>query len=237
MSHSETNIQKLYIGVFGRPADPAGMNYWQDSSLTYSGVADVFIQHSNFGGMSVKQQISTLYINFLGRQVDFAGLNYWEGQINKGQITIGGVMASMALGVSASDQQTVNNKLYAASVFDAHIDTTAEAIAYMYGDNVDMVAAIAKSWLSKVNGSYSSVDNAVRNVDATLANIVKAAGMGFAQEQGLLAEHLHAVLLDGHDQYGVSADALYANDMVSLVGTVQSGDVGSIVLAGPVWSM
>ena len=87
--HSK-EIQKFYIGYYGRPADPPGINYWlsqTDQSLNLRKLSnllspqDEYVKYLSFE-KSLEFKINQFYLNLFGRKTDFKILKYWMGKIN-----------------------------------------------------------------------------------------------------------------------------------------------------------
>jgi hypothetical protein len=79
-----TDIQKLYVGYFARPADPAGLQYWEavveGAKGSTAAVSAAFAQSAEYkqitAGMDVYHAVNALYLNLFGHDADLAGLNY-----------------------------------------------------------------------------------------------------------------------------------------------------------------
>jgi len=77
-------IQKLYIGFFGRPADPSGIKYWLENSedlLTLREIYYVFSKQDEYLDLiahdkSFQYQINRFYLNLFDRNSDIKSLNY-----------------------------------------------------------------------------------------------------------------------------------------------------------------
>ena len=110
MATSAADIQKLYIAYFNRPADTAGLAFWQaraDAAGSVEAVADQFSNSDEytglFNGASNFDIVNTLYINLFGRAAEDAGLKYWAGKLSSGELTVGTVAYTIANSAQGSD--------------------------------------------------------------------------------------------------------------------------------------
>lgn len=93
---------RLYQAAFGRKPDLAGLGYWidrMDHGVSLTQVAAGFFQSAEFQKLygsfpSTATLITNFYQNVLHRAPDQAGFDYWSNQINRGQITPAGALAS-----------------------------------------------------------------------------------------------------------------------------------------------
>jgi hypothetical protein len=83
-----TAVSNVYIELFGRSADIAGLDYWAaqyKAGMSIAAIAQTFNQSpeftSTFGNLTTSQKINQLYVNAFGHQADAAGLSYWTSQV------------------------------------------------------------------------------------------------------------------------------------------------------------
>lgn len=102
MAVTSAQIQQLYVGYFGRPADQAGLNYWlaagnnanstttlndirasfaqQSEYLTgysYTNSAGATVTFNGYGSLTRQQTVETIYENLFGRDASDAEVAYW----------------------------------------------------------------------------------------------------------------------------------------------------------------
>ncbi|MDD2545627.1 MAG: S8 family serine peptidase [Burkholderiaceae bacterium] len=161
LPESLSTIQKIYIAYYGRPADPAGQQYW-GNELEKAGGLDKVIDNfagapesqALYGGASTTaDRITVLYQNILGRAPDTAGLNYYAGEVDGGRITLGKLALSILNGVTGTDVAVINNRVSVANSFTAQIPTDPQIKAY----NGDSAAAVARTLLKEVLGTADSL--------------------------------------------------------------------------------
>ena len=72
-------LQQLYIGFFGRPADPAGLSDWLNTAKVsqerFSAEMSIQPEYTNtIKGLSINQQVDAMYVKLFGRSAEAAGL-------------------------------------------------------------------------------------------------------------------------------------------------------------------
>lgn len=176
-------VQQLYIAYFGRPADPAGLQYWaqqvDQAGGNIAGVMSGFSASAEsqalYGAVTYEDQVKAIYQNIFGRAPEPAGLAYWTGILANG-----GSASQMAFRVlqaaQGSDAAIVNNKVTAANAFTANIDTAAEISGYTGEDAL----AAARAFLSKVDASPASIANLASDAAAAVGNATGTAAGGGA---------------------------------------------------------
>lgn len=156
-------VQQLYIAYFGRPADPVGQRFWaqviDDAGGSIASVLAGFSASNEsqalYGASNTAQKVAAIYSNVFNRAPESAGLAYWVSQIDSGRVTQSQAAWSIQQDAGAGDASTVNNKLIAANVFTANLDTNAEITGYSGSAS----AAAARAFLNKVDASYASIAN------------------------------------------------------------------------------
>jgi ribosomal protein L18E len=108
-----------------------------------------------FGTSNTAQKVAAIYSNVFNRAPEAAGLAYWVSQIDSGKVTQAQAAYAIQQAAGAGDASTVNNKLIAANVFTANLDTTAEIAGYSGSTS----AAVARAFLNKVDANYASIAN------------------------------------------------------------------------------
>jgi hypothetical protein len=185
------NIQKLYVAYFNRPADTAGLAYWEGVVEAAKGstaaVSAAFAADTEYktayANMSNADIVNKVYQNLFGRPAEAAGRDYWANLLDKKTITIDAVVTAIATGAQGSDLTAYNNKVKAAAAFTAALDTPAEQSGY----SGDAANAIAKTFISGVTTDASLASAiAPATLGATVAKSV-AAGTTFSLTTGLAA--------------------------------------------------
>jgi hypothetical protein len=185
------NIQKLYVAYFNRPADTAGLAYWEgvveaakgDTTAVSAAFAADTEYKAAYKDLSNADIVNKVYQNLFGRDAESAGKAYWADLLDKKTITIDQVVTAIASGAQTTDLTAYNNKVKAATAFTAALDTSAEQSGY----SGDAANAIAKTFISSVTTDASlAAAIAPATLGATVAKSV-AAGTTFSLTSGLAA--------------------------------------------------
>ncbi|MGM0986217.1 MAG: DUF4214 domain-containing protein [Pseudomonadota bacterium] len=203
-------IQKVYIGLLGRAADQAGLDYWTDEiesgALTLEQLRANIVEEqpeyaNGIGDMSRAQAVNQLYQNLFNRSAEDEGLDYW---VNGGGADVSFDQLVMALvdGASAADTLALDNKAQVAEYY------TAQAGA-------DYSAAAARAAVDDVDGDTAMAD-ARADVDARIEQ--GAASQSLTQQ----ADNLRGT--DGDDVFEapVTQDETGSG---AVANTFETGDV------------
>ncbi|MDB5934039.1 MAG: hypothetical protein JWQ01_1383 [Massilia sp.] len=234
-----TDIQKLYVAYFNRPADVAGLAYWETVveankgstaavSASFAGTAEY---KATFAGMTNDAIVAKVYQNLFGHAPDAPGLKYWSDLMTANKITVDGVVTQVAGGALTTDLTTYNNKVTAASAFTAALDLPAEQVAYA---NPISNAAGATFIAGVTTDATLAAAVAPASLNATVAAIT-AAGTPFTLTDALAtlqaanaAKVAYLDAADGTVDGAVSATA--EADITAAVAT-KAGLVGAKITA------
>ncbi len=116
-------IQQLYIAYLGRPADAAGLFYWQEEldsgALTLEQLRTNLVNEqpeylANYGQLSTSDLVGSVYGNLFNRSADSDGQEYWIQQLNSGALLPDQLMLAFINGASVPDQVVILNKVFVA---------------------------------------------------------------------------------------------------------------------------
>lgn len=183
MATTTLDIQKLYVAYLSRPADTAGLTYWngvlasnpdglQDIARAFSTSAEY---RAEYAGDSNREIVDDVYENLFGRDPDAAGLNYWTDLLDRNVITIDNVVTQISRAAVGTDQVVFAGKIAAASLFTERLDLPNEQAAYAGNTANDL----AEDFLETIKDPASAL--AALNtgtVDAWIARIVGANTFG-----------------------------------------------------------
>lgn len=177
----EDQAQLFYVAYYGRPADPAGLQYWAgviEAAGNLSAVAEQFGDSAeavaNYGSLSHVAAVNKLYQQMFGRNAEPDGLLYWVGQLDAGNLELSEIPLQLYIGAQGSDLTVLQNKLAVANALTGALDTTEEMLAY---DGMEAMADAA-ALLSTVGVSAQSVQDALAQVDDVIAGIVSPPPVG-----------------------------------------------------------
>ncbi len=129
-------IQGIYIALFGRPADPSGLAFFNQETmegqdLTAIGdLASTPEYQERFEGATNSVIINTIYQDLFNRDADAEGLAFFTAALASGQFGINNIAIAIFDGAQNDDVIVRDNKVAAADAFTAQIDTGTEIIAY-----------------------------------------------------------------------------------------------------------
>lgn len=126
-------VQKIYIGYYKRPADPAGLMYWAGRLNASNGNLNEIIHafatsaesralHGTIDGSNISTVVDGIYNALFGRDAETGGRDYYVSGFNSGRFTPATIMLNVLYGAQNEDLQSVNNKLAAANLFTRAID-------------------------------------------------------------------------------------------------------------------
>ena len=212
-------VQQLYVSYFGRPADPAGLDYWtniveaQDSTAAVSATFAASAEYkAAYEGKTNAQIVDQLYTNLFGRPADATGRAYWVDLLDKGTIKVDTIVYEVSLAALTTDKEAVENKVAAATAFTAALDTEAEVAGY----SGDAALVLAKAFITGVTTDATlATATAPAALAATVAAVV-ASGTEFTLEGAMASysaavEAKNAVLLDLAKDEAVAAELQAAN--------------------------
>lgn len=163
-------IQGVYLALFGRPADPSGLTYFNavtGNGTNLGGIGDLATQPeylTRFTGQSNKQIIESIYQSLFGRAGEESGINFFLGELSSGRQTINTIAINILDGAQNADLQTVNNKLAAANLFTNALDLPTEQAAYAGTAAAD----IGRNFLSTITSDPSTIPTATQADAAVL---------------------------------------------------------------------
>ncbi len=160
-------IQGIYVALFGRPADPAGLAFFNEATnngadLTAIGdLASTTEYQSRFTGMTNEQIINSIYQSLFERDGEAEGVDFYVGELEAGRLNINNIAIAILDGAKNEDLDTVNAKIAAANLFTSHLDQTKEIEAYAGAD----AAAVGRDYLASIDtknpGTGANADAAI----------------------------------------------------------------------------
>ena len=168
-------IQGIYVAIFGRPADPAGLAYWNaetnngaDLSKMISALSATDEYKALYDGKTNTEIITAVYQSLFGRAPDAAGLEFFLKGLEDGTLDIASIAVSIVDGAQDSDKAIVDNKVAAADLFTESLDTQAEIDAYVGTGAADA----GRAFLTPVTGDPATIptQQAIDTVILTVAN-------------------------------------------------------------------
>jgi S-layer protein len=190
MSEYTTELQKLYVAFFNRPADVEGLAYWDQaraSGVSLESIARQFSTSSEYQplieGKTRPQLVDAIYHNLFGRAAEQGGLNYWVAQLDAGRLDAGNIALSILNGAQSADIAAIANKAAAAQTFTAALITPEQAGGYIG----DAAISLARAWLSTVDGAATTLAAATAAMATALTAAVDA-GLGKVSVVGTVVD-------------------------------------------------
>lgn len=205
---TKAQLQEIYIGLLGRAADPAGLQYWADEVdngvLTIAEVRENIVNdqpeyEEMYEGKNREEVVSQLYLNLFGRPAEAAGLEYWvEGE--GAEVTIDDLIFALSNGAGTSDRQTLDNRVEVAQYYSDN------AAAFDKAESADLIA--------DVDANPATVEDAKNAIDG-------------GEQPSVPGDTF--VLTEGRDVVtGTDNDDLF----VGLVGQNQNGAISNALSTG-----
>ena len=191
-SATSTELQQLYIGYFGRPCDPDGLDYWLGQKVTTKAfAANMYLQpefNSVNGNLSTTDQVNQIYLNLFNRNGDAAGLTYWSSQIDSGNLELASIANDLTWAAlnndgSEVDKKTLTHKTNAAIQYTYEIrKSTSDILAYqpastspwVTGNNltesktfINQIGYSTVATLSEIQDSIAKFSNTSNNLQLT----------------------------------------------------------------------
>jgi hypothetical protein len=202
-------VQRLYLGFFGRPAEPAGLIFWEQSFSAASLPLDVVELSNNylsdegirrivdaFANSQESQDlysgnntayINAIYQNAYNRNVEASGQEFWAGFLDRQELTRAQVLLRILGGAQNSDATVLAKKLQAANYFTAALDQPSEQLAYDGASPNqgarELLASIAAS--TDMTAFQVSIDAQIAALVATPGQSTIARYIGFNYLQDL----------------------------------------------------
>ncbi len=211
-----TELQKLYVAYFTRPADPGGLAYWETAAEAAGGdltaISAAFAASAEYkaayDGKTNEEIIDQIYQNLFGRPAEAAGKAYWAQQITNNAFTIDQAVKIIGDAALTTDKTAYANKVKAADAFTKALDTPAEVAGYAGEDAL----VLAREFVAGVttDASYAAAVTPA-NLNAVIADVVHAGtpftllGALGALDTALEAKADFLVTADGDDDAETSA--------------------------------
>lgn len=136
-----SDVQQLYISYFDRPADPSGLQYWQElldnGKVSMATIGNAFSASAEFqaahAGQSNSVLINRIYISLFGHDADTGGLLYWTDLVNHGALTPSQVVGAIGAGALGSDAVALSARTSFATAFTNYVTSTPDGAAAYNG--------------------------------------------------------------------------------------------------------
>ncbi len=219
-------VQKIYVGYFGRPADPAGLAFFANRLLalgaptTVQGISDAYRSNPDvravvdvFGTSQESADLypgtnsvfmDAVYRNLFSRQADIDGKAFWVSAIDAGLVTRGDAAVSVMAGAQNEDITVINKKATVAAFFTGSLSSSVKNAAY---------AGVAANTAARemLNAVTLATDTTAfqTTVSSTLNTLVAAlppAGLYFGK-LGSSGQYYQAMVLENGQYWGLNSQS------------------------------
>jgi hypothetical protein len=223
-------LQKIYVGYFGRPADPAGLAWfagqYQAANLptTLAGVLHEYDANNQSAkglldmlGTSEESRalypgenavfVNAVYKNLFNRSAEPAGLAFWTSVLDNHQMVRATAALSIMSGALGTDLAIIDKKAAVATAYSNSLNTKEKLDAYsgMAANEVVRAMLGRVDWSTDVGAFQSSIDAA----NAALANggvtppvaTQRYLGTNYLADNGLQVRIDSVVVSDQGSQY------------------------------------
>lgn len=203
-------IQGVYVALFGRPADPTGLTYFNSvtkNGADLNGIGDLASTQEykdRFAGQNNTQVVNSIYQSLFGRDAEAAGLTFFVNALNTGTLNIKNIAIAILDGAQGTDKTTVGNKVAAADLYTKSLDTAQEIGSYQG----NAAAAQGRAFLAGVSSSVPSQ----AAVDAAILAMQAAGAAG------------NTITFDATTPYEVSLTTAYTNALGAKAFTTNNND-------------
>lgn len=135
-------VEGVYLALFGRPADPGGLSYF--NGVTGSGtdlepvlgtLAATPEYQSRFAGYDNERTINEIYRSLFNRNAEPEGVSFFASELAAGRQTIETIAVNILDGATGVDKLTVDNKLVASAAYTTALEGSPGALANYSGSS------------------------------------------------------------------------------------------------------
>ena len=236
-------VQKIYVGYFGRPADPGGLTFFAERLLALQApvaieamgnayassggvrdLIDVFGKSAESAALYPGDNgafMDAVYRNLFGREADPAGKAFWVGQLNAGNVTRANAAVNIMGGAQFSDIDVINKKTAVANYFTNLLVSPAQKTAYSGLDaNVGIRQMLSTVTLATDTAAFQPT------ADVALDKLVKNLPQGlYSGKLGANGLQFTSLILDNGQYWGIYS--LYPNGRFVASGLIQGTGAAS----------
>ena len=197
-------IHQMYIAYYQRPADPAGLIYWQDQlnangggEAGWNAVAAAFANAAEssalYGNQTLGQKISAIYLAAFERAASADEVAYWEASgFNAAQIGF-----AIVNGAQNDDLRTVTKKVDYAEAFVAALDPAGTGVGPFSSSNTLILLSdepLMDVITKDSDVSAATVNSQVSSTLPTLVTVNLTSGADTVTPTANAAEEINAAL-------------------------------------------
>lgn len=209
-------VQEIYVAYYGRPADPAGLQYWAGQLAANKGNLSAIINAFGnsaestalYAGATNSAKVTAIYQQLFNRAPDSAGLTFYTNALTAGTMTAASIALNVADGATGVDATYLSNKLVVAQAFSDALTTDSSANLAYSGTTA---ATTARSLISGVTTSAATT-----NVASTITSIKAGGGGSVAGQTFTLTPGVDELNgTTGNDTFNASTGTLGDDDDIN----------------------
>lgn len=168
------SIQGIYIALFGRPADPLGLKFFNEATrigedLTAVGdLATTAEYQERFLDLRDDQIVTSIYQCLFGRDPEPEGLAFYAKLLASGEVSLKWIAIHIMSGAQGEDLAVLENKIAAANMFTASFFTQAEIDAYMSNG----AAEIGRKFIESISSDPATLPSQTQ-IDSLIQLLLK----------------------------------------------------------------
>jgi hypothetical protein len=170
-----TDVQKIYIGYYQRPADPAGLVFWVNGLATIDTNHNALIEQGEdikwavdqfaaslesqkiYGGTitsaNINMVVDGIYMGLFNRHAEADGLAFWVNSFNTGASTPGTIVWEISRGAQGPDYDCLMNKVTASNRFVHVLDPNLDGVSPFFAP----FPAWSNDWLADITSDPNTV--------------------------------------------------------------------------------
>jgi len=225
-------VQEIYIAYYGRPADPAGLQYWAGQLAANRGNLSAIINAFGnsaestalYAGATNTAKVTAIYQQLFNRAPDTAGLTFYTNALTAGTMTAASIALNVADGATGVDATYLSNKMTVAQAFTDALTTDSAANLAYAGTTA---ATSARSLITGVTTSAATA-----TVASTISSIKSGGGAAAGQTFTLTTAPDNLTGTSGNDTFVASYSTTNATiDTTDIVNAGSGTDTLSIRIA------
>lgn len=175
---SAVALERMYVGFFGRPAEPVALDYWSaavaQGAATPAMLRAAFAAAAEFQALAAQGNaalVNRIYLNAFGHAPDAAGLTYWTDALEHGALSADLLPEAIIRGAQGADAVGFRDKLIAAQIFSAAWDLRSGIASVGF----DPVAQVGATYLAAVTDNASlntALDNLYETVTGGIEQLI-----------------------------------------------------------------
>ncbi len=171
----ETQVYMMYVGYFGRPPAPTGLEYFVDIlDDNENGLAVLFDDfweadetQENYAGLSLAESVDQVFNQLFGRNAEPEGRDFWVSELEAGNTSLPALAADVAFSAEAdggADADVLNAKIATSMLWTNALDTQAELDAFDTEAGRETARDLLSTIVTDQPATQDQVDDAIASM-------------------------------------------------------------------------